>query len=82
MGIDETMKLIDVIENGGLQLLTVDFEKVSEELKELDWKENKELGLRLLELIMSVIGSLNMAKSPIVSFAIPLGAKIVKGLAS
>jgi hypothetical protein len=82
MGIDETLKLIDVIENGGLQLLTVDFEKVSEELKELDWKENKELGLRLLELIMSVIGSLSMAKSPIVSFAVPLGARIIKGLAS
>jgi hypothetical protein len=81
MGIDETKKLIDVLENGGLALLTVDFGKVSEELQDLDWKENKELGIRMLELVMEVIGSLNYAKNPVVSMVLPMAAKILKALA-
>jgi hypothetical protein len=78
MGIDETKKLIDVLENGGLALLTVDFKKVAEELQDLDWTENKELGIRLLELVMEVIGSLNYAKNPVVSMVLPIAGKILK----
>jgi len=78
MGIDETRKLIDVLENGGLALLTVDFGKVAEELQDLDWKENKELGIRMLELVMEVIGSLNYAKNPVVSMVLPIAGKILK----
>jgi hypothetical protein len=80
MGIEETLKLLDVVESGGIQLLTVDFEKVGQELHELDWKENKELGLRILELVMSVIGSLSLGKSPVVSFVQPIALKIIKSL--
>jgi hypothetical protein len=81
MGIDETKKLIDVLENGGLALLTVDFGKVAEEIKDLDWTENKELGIRMLELVMEVIASLNYAKNPVVSMVLPMAAKILKALA-
>jgi hypothetical protein len=81
MGIDETKKLIDVLENGGLALLTVDFGKVAEEIKDLDWNENKELGIRMLELVMEVIASLNYAKNPVVSMVLPMAAKILKALA-
>jgi hypothetical protein len=81
MGIDETRKLIDVLENGGLALLTVDFPKVAQECADLDWSENKELGIRLLELIMEVIGSLNYAKNPVVSMMIPIVGKILKAFA-
>jgi hypothetical protein len=81
MGIDETKKLIDVLENGGLALLTVDFKKVAEELQDLDWTENKELGIRLLELVMEVIGSLNYAKNPVVSMVLPIAGKILKAFA-
>jgi hypothetical protein len=80
MGIDETKKLIDVLENGGLALLTVDFGKVAEEIKDLDWTENKELGIRMLELVMEVIASLNYAKNPVVSMVLPMAAKILKAL--
>jgi hypothetical protein len=81
MGIDETKKLIDVLENGGLALLTVDFGKVAEEIKDLDWNENKELGIRMLELVMEVIASLNYAKNPVVSMVLPMAGKILKALA-
>jgi hypothetical protein len=81
MGIDETKKLIDVLENGGLALLTVDFGKVAEEIKDLDWTENKELGIRMLELVMEVIASLNYAKNPVVSMVLPMAGKILKALA-
>ena len=81
MGIDETKKLIDVLENGGLALLTVDFGKVAEELQDLDWTENKELGIRMLELVMEVIGSLNYAKNPVVSMVLPIAGKILKAFA-
>jgi hypothetical protein len=80
MGIDETKKLIDVLENGGLALLTVDFGKVAEEIKDLDWTENKELGIRMLELVMEVIASLNYAKNPVVSMVLPMAGKILKAL--
>ncbi len=80
MGIDETKKLIDVLENGGLALLTVDFGKVTEELKDLDWSENKELGIRLLELVMEVIASLNYAKNPVISMVLPVASKVLKAL--
>ena len=82
MGIDETKKLIDVLENGGLALLTVDFGLVSEELKDLDWTENKELGIRLLELVMEVIASLNFAKNPVISMVLPIAGKVLKALAA
>ena len=81
MGINETKKLIDVLENGGLALLTVDFGLVSEELKDLDWSENKELGIRLLELVMEVIASLNYAKNPVISMVLPVASKVLKSLA-
>jgi hypothetical protein len=81
VGIDETKKLIDVLENGGLALLTVDFGKVAEELQDLDWTENKELGIRMLELVMEVIGSLNYAKNPVVSMVLPIAGKILKAFA-
>ena len=80
MGINETKKLIDVLENGGLALLTVDFGLVSEELKDLDWTENKELGIRLLELVMEVIASLNYAKNPVISMVLPVASKVLKAL--
>ncbi len=80
MGIEETLKLIDIVENGGIQLFTVDFKKVSEELSDLDWTENKDLGLRILTLIMELIASTTLAKTPIVSFALPLATKIIKSL--
>jgi hypothetical protein len=80
MGIEETLKLIDIVENGGIQLFTVDFEKVGEELSDLDWTENKDLGLRILTLIMELIASTTLAKTPIVSFALPLATKIIKSL--
>lgn len=80
MGIDETNKLIDVLENGGLALMTVDFVKVSQELQELDWSENKALGLRILELIMEMISAMNFAKNPVISLALPIAAKILKVL--
>jgi len=80
MGIEETLKLIDIVENGGIQLLTVDFKKVGEELSDLDWTENKDLGLRILTLIMELIASTTLAKTPIVSFALPLATKIIKSL--
>ena len=80
MGINETKKLIDVLENGGLALLTVDFGKVTEELKDLDWSENKELGIRLLELVMEVIASLNYAKNPVISMVLPVASKVLKAL--
>ena len=80
MGINETKKLIDVLENGGLALLTVDFGLVSEELKDLDWSENKELGIRLLELVMEVIASLNYAKNPVISMVLPVASKVLKAL--
>lgn len=80
MGIDETNKLIDVLENGGLALMTVDFVKVSQELQELDWSENKALGLRILELIMEMISAMNFAKNPLISLALPIAAKILKVL--
>ncbi len=80
MGIDETKKLIDVLENGGLSLLTVDFSLVTEELKDLDWNENKELGIRLLELVMEVIASLNYAKNPVISMVLPIAGKVLKAL--
>lgn len=80
MGIDETKKLIDVLENGGLALLTVDFTKVAVELQDLDWSENKELGIRLLELVMEVIASLNFAKNPVISMVLPIAGKVLKAL--
>jgi hypothetical protein len=80
VGIDETNKLIDVLENGGLALMTVDFVKVSQELQELDWSENKALGLRILELIMEMISAMNFAKNPLISLALPIAAKILKVL--
>ena len=81
MGIDETTKLIDVLENGGLALMTVDFLKVTQELQDLDWTENKALGIRLLELIMEMVAAMNFAKNPIISLSLPIAAKILKALA-
>lgn len=80
MGIEETLKLIDIVENGGIQLFTVDFKKVGDELSELDWAENKDLGLRILSLIMEIIASTTLVKTPVVSFALPLATKIIKSL--
>jgi len=81
VGIDETTKLIDVLENGGLALMTVDFLKVTQELQDLDWTENKALGIRLLELIMEMVAAMNFAKNPIISLSLPIAAKILKALA-
>ena len=81
MGIDETSKLIDVLENGGLALMTVDFAKVTQELQDLDWTENKALGLRILELIMEMVAAMNFANNPIISLSLPIAAKILKALA-
>ncbi|MCK8370476.1 hypothetical protein, partial [Erwinia amylovora] len=63
-----------------LALLTVDFTKVAVELQDLDWSENKELGIRLLELVMEVIASLNFAKNTVISMVLPIAGKVLKAL--
>jgi len=81
VGINETKRLIDILENGGLDLLTINFDQVVEELKDLDWEENKELGIRLLDLMITIISNLTFAKNPVFSVFLPIASKIVKTLA-
>ena len=55
LGIEETEKLIFILSNNILELFTVDFEKVIEELDDIDEKERQQLLIDIAEASIDIM---------------------------
>lgn len=63
MGISETTKLINVLKNDVIELLSLDYELIGKELSELDAEEKKELLIEIGGAIIQILAAINMSKA-------------------
>lgn len=58
MGIEELKKLIEYIENCVVEGVKLDWEKIGQEIADLDKSENKELGTIVAKKVLSALLSI------------------------
>jgi prefoldin subunit 5 len=63
MGIDETKRLVHVIKNDVIELMNIDYDKILEELKELDGEEKKELLIEVGSCIIQILAAIKLSSA-------------------
>jgi hypothetical protein len=73
MGIDETLRLIHVIKNDVIELMSIDYDLVGKELGELDGDEKKELMIEVGSAIIQILAAIKLS-----TISGPVFSKIIK----
>jgi hypothetical protein len=60
MGIEETLKLLDILRGNVLELFEIDFEKVAAELGDIDTVEGMELFKEVTMLIIEIMSKVKV----------------------
>jgi len=75
MGIDETLRLIHVIKNDVIELMSIDYDLVGKELGELNSEEKKELMIEVVSAIIQILASIKLS-----SISGPVFSKLLKAV--
>jgi len=75
MGITETLKVIDAIENGSVTLLNIDWGLVGEECSDLDILEDQELLIRVGSAVIKIFACIKLGPAGAI---VSLASKLLK----
>ncbi len=63
VGIEETKRLVHVIKNDVIELLNIDYEKIMQEVQDLDGEEKKELLIEVGSAIIQILAAVKISSA-------------------